>query len=335
MKRLFLQVLVLLVLNPFSVSANTLAIGSAIASCATGQTITVVAGVWACTNVASSNIPAGLITFVNTGTCPTGWTEVVALNGKTLFGTLAANADVGTTGGSDAIIQTGSNSTSTVTPLGSNSTSTVTPLGTNSTSTVTPLGTIAWPAGVPTAASEASHNHNGSTISWPAGVPTFAGSALGTHQHTLTATGTNAASATSGNCAATNVAIGTGALSACKATAPNLTVTAQTFTGSSASTSLVSGGTPAGTISWPIGVPTNGVTGAGSSHTHTLSWPAGVPTFSGSSSTVGAQTFTGSLSTVSAQTFTGSLSTVAAPTFTGNSFDNRSAFVKVIFCSKN
>lgn len=79
--------------------------------------------------------------------------------------------------------------------------------------------------------------------------PTFSGSALGTHTHTVTATGTNAASATTGNCAATNLAIGTGATTACKATAPNLTVAAQTFTGSSATSSAVTGGTPAGTVS--------------------------------------------------------------------------------------
>ncbi len=58
--------------------------------------------------------------------------------------------------------------------------------GSSFTPTINSQGTIAWPAGVP-------------TIS--AGVftqPTFAGNALGTHTHTLTATGTNGTSAVSG-----------------------------------------------------------------------------------------------------------------------------------------
>ncbi len=50
-----------------------------------------------------TTIPSGLITFIAAGTCPTGWSEVSALNGKFLRGTLAANDDVGNTGGSDTI----------------------------------------------------------------------------------------------------------------------------------------------------------------------------------------------------------------------------------------
>ena len=50
-----------------------------------------------------TTIPSGLVTFVVAGTCPAGWTEVSALNGKFLRGTLAANGDVGDTGGSDTI----------------------------------------------------------------------------------------------------------------------------------------------------------------------------------------------------------------------------------------
>jgi len=54
---------------------------------------------------------------------------------------------------------------------------------------------------------------------------------------------------------------------------------------------------------------------------------------------VPAQAFTGSSGTVSAQAFTGSSATltgsVSAPAFTGTSFDNRSAFLKVIVCRRN
>ncbi len=125
--------------------------------------------------------------------------------------------------------------------------------------------------------------------------------------------------------------------------------------------------TPAGTVAWPAGVPTasgasvadhaahthtftgssnaatpdlltlntasTGVSASGTTGnpsatlTHTVTqptvaWPAGVPTF------------TGGAGTVPAQTFTGSAGTVPAETFTGTSFDNRPAFVRVIFCKK-
>ena len=49
---------------------------------------------------------SGLITFVNTGACPAGTTEVAGFNGKTLFGTINSNTDVGNTGGSDSITAT-------------------------------------------------------------------------------------------------------------------------------------------------------------------------------------------------------------------------------------
>lgn len=56
------------------------------------------------------SIPTGLITLVFSGTCPAGFDEVVELNGKTLIGTLAANSNVGTTGGADNITPGGTNS---------------------------------------------------------------------------------------------------------------------------------------------------------------------------------------------------------------------------------
>jgi hypothetical protein len=71
-------------------------------------------------------IPAGSVLLVYTGACPTGFTEVAALNGKMLRGTVAANMDIGGTGGADVI---------------------------------TPAGTIAWPAGVPTHSGTAISDH--------------------------------------------------------------------------------------------------------------------------------------------------------------------------------
>lgn len=53
------------------------------------------------------SIPSGLITFVESGSCPTGFSEATALNGVTLVGTITSNADVGTTGGANNITPAG------------------------------------------------------------------------------------------------------------------------------------------------------------------------------------------------------------------------------------
>ncbi len=165
----------------------------------------------------SSGIPSGSIIFIDTGSCPTGYTEVAGLNGKMWRGTITANGDVGASFGSDSItptinsltaatqVFTGSSANTSAisagTPTGTNATGTVTPLGTNGTVNITPLGAVS--------------------------IGTFV----------------NVATATTGNCAATNTNAGTGAATSCKATAPNLTVPAEshsgtlTFTGSSSITS--------------------------------------------------------------------------------------------------
>lgn len=62
-----------------------------------------------------ASIPTGAILFIDSGTCPDGFEEVSALEGKTLVGTLAANADVGETGGADSITPEGENSAPTFT----------------------------------------------------------------------------------------------------------------------------------------------------------------------------------------------------------------------------
>lgn len=53
-------------------------------------------------------VPAGSILIVDTGTCPATYSEVSALSGKTLVGTLAAGGNVGSTGGADNITPAGS-----------------------------------------------------------------------------------------------------------------------------------------------------------------------------------------------------------------------------------
>lgn len=55
-------------------------------------------------------VPSGSILLIDTGTCPAGFSEVTGLNGRTLVGTLAANGNVGGTGGADAITPEGVNS---------------------------------------------------------------------------------------------------------------------------------------------------------------------------------------------------------------------------------
>jgi len=172
-----------------------------------------------------ASLPSGAIFFLTSGICPIGTTEASDLNGKTLFGTVVANSDVGNIGGNDVITPTGLNSAPVF--IGDSIVSSGTSGGTSS-------GTIAWPAGVPifsgnalathihtfgtiavaahtvvatkqgasagNVVTTATHTVSGSTqaitagtpsgtIAWPAGVPIFAGSVLATHTHTTTATG--------------------------------------------------------------------------------------------------------------------------------------------------
>jgi hypothetical protein len=84
-------------------------------------------------------LPSGAILLILSGTCPAGWSEATALNGKTLRGTLAANLDVGTTGGLDIYTPAGTNSAP---ALAMNP---YTPGGTNGTVSFTPGGTVEAP----------------------------------------------------------------------------------------------------------------------------------------------------------------------------------------------
>jgi hypothetical protein len=145
--------------------------------------------VWTCNP--TPLIPAGMISFVVTGICPPGYSEVAALNGQILRGTVAANLDIGTTGGSD-----------TLTPSGT----VAAPTFTGSSVTV-PAETIVWPTGVPIQSADTFGTTNFVTvggptpafvaqsaigaIAWPADVPTN-----GTVS--VTATGTNSVPAFTG-----------------------------------------------------------------------------------------------------------------------------------------
>lgn len=50
-------------------------------------------------------VPVGGIIIILSGTCPAGFAEETLLNGKFALGTVAANADIGTTGGQDTVTQ--------------------------------------------------------------------------------------------------------------------------------------------------------------------------------------------------------------------------------------
>lgn len=254
----------------------------------------------------SGGPPAGAIIFIDTGTCPTGYSEVSAFNGKTIIGTLAANGNVGTTGGSDTITPAGTVAAPVFTgsSANTNAVSAGTPAGTNSAPTLTGTAwtppAIAWPAGVPT--------HSGTAA-------TFAGNALGTHAHELpwqmptTTTIRQIAVAT----------FGTGTSRA--ATAVSAAGTANTTSAAVALSQAVSAGTPAGTIT---------ITNQG-----TVAWPAGVPTIGAYTpqGSISAPTFTGTALGTHQHTLTAT-GTNNAPAFTGTQFDNRSAFAYVIACKK-
>ena len=296
----------------------------------------------------SGSIPAGTIVLTTAVTgCPIGFTEAADLAGVTAIGTTVASKDVGTTGGIDAItptgvvsqpslvidpyIPTGINSTVNFTPAGTNATSLVTPLGSNSTSSVTPLG-------------------NNST-------PTFTGNAVNSSLVSGgTPAGSNSAPAFTGNASTTivnHVHIQTAPTGQ---TGGQDSITRDTSTTGSSNTALSTANPTGGVASYTptgnVAAPTfTGSALATHQHSTTATGSVTTPVFTGSSSTVSAQTFTGSSSTVAAQAFTGTLGIVPAQTFTGNSailtgsvtaplfagtqFDNRSAFVKVIFCRKD
>lgn len=129
-------------------------------------------------------IPSGLITFIESGSCASGWTEISSLNGVTLVGTIAANVDVGQTGGANLITPLGSVSAPTLTmnsytPSGVNSALTFTgsALGTH----LHAFGTLSVAAHTVVATKQgaaagnvvttATHTVSGSTAAITAGTP--------------------------------------------------------------------------------------------------------------------------------------------------------------------
>lgn len=163
-------------------------------------------------STSSGTLPSGVIVLIVSGSCPTDYSEVTALNGKFLQGTLAANGDVGTSGGNATITPAGTinaqtftgtsnqttSSTSGGTPAGTNSTVSFTPAGTNGTAAFTPAGTNGTtttgatsggtPAGTISALTTgADSSTTGGVAKAIAQTPAFTGSALATHTHTVPA----------------------------------------------------------------------------------------------------------------------------------------------------
>ena len=65
-----------------------------------------------------NSIPSGAIVFFDSGSCPSGFTEVSGLDGKYILGTVSANSNVGTTGGLNSYMLAGTNSSIPITPSG-------------------------------------------------------------------------------------------------------------------------------------------------------------------------------------------------------------------------
>lgn len=207
-------------------------------------------------------LPPGAIVLIISGTCPTGFTEVSALNGKFILGTVAANSNVGTSGGSASVTPTATSTTPTFTgtanqttssvsagtPAGTNSTVAFTPAGTNATAAFTPAGTNgtvtsgATSGGTPAGTVNATGTTaivvttgSGNNVAAQAHTHTFTGNALATHTHSVPAETFTGSAGT----VPAEVFTGTAA-----------TIGAETFTGSALSAHSHTL-TPSGTVSTP------------------------------------------------------------------------------------
>lgn len=208
--------------------------------------------VWTAVGGGSSSggdpVPTGAILLMATGVCPASYVEETSLDGRMPIGTLVANGDLGTTGGSNTLTPAGTN---TAPALTMNS---YTPAGTNSGGAVSA--------------------HTGTNVT-----SLFTGSALGTHAHELPwqiATTTTIR----------QIAVGTfGTGTSRAATAVSAAGTANTTSAAVALSQAVSAGTPAGTIANTVTQPSAHTftqpTFAGIAAT--LTGTVAAPTFTGAS----------------------------------------------------
>ena len=130
----------------------------------------------------SGAVPTGGIILIDSGSCPSGFTEDDTLAGNYLLITKSSNADVGTTGGSNSYTPAGTNGAP---ALAMNS---YTPAGTNGSTSFTPSGTVSAPSFTGTAqtftvqgkATGSATDFTGPNPYTPAGTisqPTFSGTA--------------------------------------------------------------------------------------------------------------------------------------------------------------
>jgi hypothetical protein len=87
----------------FSAERSFLQWAAGLSAPSTGDSTRVLQGDGTWVAQAGGGLPAGVVVMVASGACPSGYTEVSALNGKMPLGTLDANANVGGTGGADNI----------------------------------------------------------------------------------------------------------------------------------------------------------------------------------------------------------------------------------------
>lgn len=148
--------------------------------------------------------------------------EETSLNGRLPVGTLAANGNIGSTGGADS-----------VTPAGSSSAPVFT-------GTAWSAPAVAWPASVPT--------HSGTAAS-------FSGNALGTHAHELPLHGGTTPRITGGYGTGTSIA-GTRSLTNAGQTTAQAVLLSQAVSGGTPAGTITV--TNQGAVAWPASVPTIG-----------------------------------------------------------------------------
>jgi hypothetical protein len=155
--------------------------------------------------IGAAGVAPGQITLILSGACPAGFSEVAALSGKTLIGTTAAAGNVGTTGGADSVVPSGTVAAPIFfgTSMGTH-THVLTGL-TQNVSAGTPTGTVGSinATGTPTLVTSVAAGQNVANFVHTHPAPTFTGVSMPTHNH---APGTLANSAVSAGTPAGTIA---------------------------------------------------------------------------------------------------------------------------------
>ncbi len=115
-------------------------------TCSNGEVLTYnsASQQYECQPAAGGGVPAGAILLIVSGSCPSGYAEETSLDGRLPLGTLAAHADIGSTGGQIGYGVDTSTSGSQNTGLSTVSTGSATG-STASVSAGTPGGTVSQP----------------------------------------------------------------------------------------------------------------------------------------------------------------------------------------------